>query len=77
MLSGNDDTPHAVLIGGVLPVDRGVKEVWVDGQAQADRVLRLADGGRVRAVRELLGHGPHGPLQGSGFRVFLVSSMLD
>jgi cyclic beta-1,2-glucan synthetase len=36
-------------------VEGGVKEVWVDGQAQEGRIIRLADDGGEHAVRVVLG----------------------
>jgi hypothetical protein len=36
-------------------VEGGVKEVWVNGQAQDNHVIRLSDDGRAHEVRVVLG----------------------
>src|SRR4051794_37446164 len=42
---------YRIVMDNAAHVEGGVKEVWVDGQMQGDRVIRLADDGRTHEVR--------------------------
>jgi cyclic beta-1,2-glucan synthetase len=46
---------YRIAVDNAARVEGGVKEVWVDGQIQEDRVIRLADDGRAHEVRVVLG----------------------
>ena len=46
---------YCIVVENPEQVERGVKEVRVDGQVQADCVIRLADDGKAHEVQILLG----------------------